>query len=48
MTILKNKLNVVLDIGKTNVKLLFLRNKKLSKNIKLSKQLNIIEILLEH
>ena len=48
MSKLHKKLNIVLDIGKTNVKLLFLRNKKLSKNIKLSKQLNIIEILLEH
>ena len=39
MTILKNKLNVVLDIGKTNVKLIFLKNKKIVKEYK-TKQRN--------
>ena len=38
MTILKNKLNVVLDIGKTNVKLIFLKNKKIVKEYKTKQQ----------
>ena len=38
MTILKNKLSVVLDIGKTNVKLIFLKNKKIVKEYKTKQQ----------
>ena len=34
MSKLHKKLNIVLDIGKTNVKLLFLRNKKIIKEYK--------------
>ena len=38
MKISKNKLNVVLDIGKTNVKLIFLKNDKIVKEYKTKQQ----------
>ena len=38
MKISKNKLNVVLDIGKTNVKLIFLKNDKIVKEYKNKQQ----------
>ena len=34
MKVSKDKLNVVLDIGKTNVKLIFLKNDKIIKEYK--------------
>ena len=46
MTILKNKLNVVLDIGKTNVKLIFLKNKKIVKEYKTKQQNSYFKNLL--
>ena len=38
MKVTKNKLNVVLDIGKTNVKLIFLKNDKIIKEYKTKQQ----------
>ena len=41
MKVSKKKLNVVLDIGKTNVKLIFLKNDKIVKEYKTKQQKGI-------